>query len=489
MKIYNSLTRTKEEFKPLEEGKVKMYACGITVYDLSHIGHARQAIVYSMFAEYLRFRGYDVKYVRNYTDVDDKIIKRAQDRGIGALELSAEQIKEAEIDMANLHIKDADVKPKASENIQNIIDFVSSLIDKGYAYPTEYGDVYYIVRKFKDYGKLSGIKIDELLNGVRKEVEPGKKDPLDFALWKSAKPGEISWDSPGGKGRPGWHIECSAMALHELGEQIDIHGGGKDLIFPHHEDEIAQSEAYLGKEFAKVWSHCGLIKINGEKMSKSLGNSLTIRDALAKYNYEVIKYVFLQKHYTADIDISDSDFRLAEKHLHYFYDTLYRTSGLINRYKDESSNYLEGYNVDEIKDKFIEAMDDDFNTPIAISYLYDIFKYMNYIMKNVNRGNRVQTANTLSNIINSLKDVYGVIGLFGQEPETFIENIKNKYLNELNISKEEIEKQIQERKNAKENKDFDLADSIRDKLLAAGIVLNDTREGTTWTIRQLYSAE
>ena len=489
MKIYNSLTRTKEEFKPLEEGKVKMYACGITVYDLSHIGHARQAIVYSMFAEYLRFRGYDVKYVRNYTDVDDKIIKRAQDRGIGALELSAEQIKEAEIDMANLHIKDADVKPKASENIQNIIDFVSSLIDKGYAYPTEYGDVYYIVRKFKDYGKLSGIKIDELLNGVRKEVEPGKKDPLDFALWKSAKPGEISWDSPWGKGRPGWHIECSAMALHELGEQIDIHGGGKDLIFPHHEDEIAQSEAYLGKEFAKVWSHCGLIKINGEKMSKSLGNSLTIRDALAKYNYEVIKYVFLQKHYTADIDISDSDFRLAEKHLHYFYDTLYKTSGFSNRYKDESNNYLEGYNVYDIKDKFIEAMDDDFNTPIAISYLYDIFKYMNYIMKNVNKENRVQTANTLASMIKSLKEVYGVIGLFGQEPKLFIEEIKDKYLNELSITREKIEKLIQERKDAKTNKDFELADNIRNKLLESGIVLNDTREGTTWTIKQLYNVE
>ena len=489
MKIYNSLTRKKEKFKPLEDGKVKMYACGITVYDLSHIGHARQAIVYSMFAEYLRFRGYDVKYVRNYTDVDDKIIKRAQNRGIGALELSAEQIKEAEIDMANLHINDADVKPKASENIQNIIEFVKSLIEKGYAYSTEYGDVYYIVRKFKDYGKLSGIKIDELLNGVRKEVEPGKKDPLDFALWKSAKPGEISWDSPWGKGRPGWHIECSAMALHELGEQIDIHGGGKDLIFPHHEDEIAQSEAYLGKEFAKVWSHCGLIKINGEKMSKSLGNSLTIREALAKYNYEVIKYVFLQKHYTADIDISDSDFRLAEKHLHYFYDTLYKTSGFSNRYKDESNNYLEGYNVYDIKDKFIEAMDDDFNTPIAISYLYDIFKYMNYIMKNVNKENRVQTANTLASMIKSLKEVYGVIGLFGQEPKLFIEEIKDKYLNELSITREKIEKLIQERKDAKTNKDFELADNIRNKLLESGIVLNDTREGTTWTIKQLYNVE
>lgn len=489
MKIYNSLTRKKEEFKPLEEGKVKMYACGITVYDLSHIGHARQAIVYSMFAEYLRYRGYDVKYVRNYTDVDDKIIKRANEKGITALELSSSQIKEAEIDMANLHIKDADVKPKASENIQNIIDFVSTLIEKGYAYPTEYGDVYYIVRKFKDYGKLSGIKIDELLNGVRKDVEPGKNDPLDFALWKSAKPGEISWDSPWGKGRPGWHIECSAMALHELGEQIDIHGGGKDLIFPHHEDEIAQSEAYLGKEFAKVWSHCGLIKINGEKMSKSLGNSLTIRDALAKYNYEVIKYVFLQKHYTADIDISDSDFRLAEKHLHYFYDTLYRATGFSNRYKDDSNSYLEDYDSNSIKNKFIEAMDDDFNTPIAISYLYDMFKYVNFILKNVNKGNRVQTANTISSIISSLKDVYGVIGLFEQEPKVFVEEIKDKYLNELNINREEIEKLIQDRENLKNNKDYEAADRIRNELLDKGIVLNDTREGTTWTIRQLYSAE
>ena len=489
MKIYNSLTRKKEEFKPLEDGKVKMYACGITVYDLSHIGHARQAIVYSMFAEYLRYRGYEVKYVRNYTDVDDKIIKRANEKGITALELSSSQIKEAEIDMANLHIKDADVKPKASENIQNIIDFVSSLIEKGYAYPTEYGDVYYIVRKFKDYGKLSGIKIDELLNGVRKDVEPGKKDPLDFALWKSAKPGEISWDSPWGKGRPGWHIECSAMALHELGEQIDIHGGGKDLIFPHHEDEIAQSEAYLGKEFARVWSHCGLIKINGEKMSKSLGNSLTIRDALAKYNYEVIKYVFLQKHYTADIDILDSDFKLAEKHLHYFYDTLYRAQNIIDLVNVDNSDFIQDYVVGDIKEKFIEAMDDDFNTPVAISYLYDTFKYMNYIMKNVNKGNRVQTANTLDDIINSIKEVYGVIGLFEQNPESIIDELKDKYLIELNISKDYIEDKINERNIAKKEKDFSLADNIRDELHEKGIVLNDTREGTTWTIKQLYSAE
>ena len=489
MKIYNSLTRKKEDFKPLEEGKVKMYACGITVYDLSHIGHARQAIVYSMIAEYLRYRGYDVKYVRNYTDVDDKIIKRANDRGITALELSSEQIREAEIDMANLHIKDADVKPKASENIQNIINFVKSLIDKGYAYPTEKGDVYYIVRKFKDYGKLSGIKIDDLLNGVRKEVEEGKNDPLDFALWKAAKPGEISWDSPWGKGRPGWHIECSAMALNELGEQIDIHGGGKDLIFPHHEDEIAQSEAYLGKQFAKVWSHCGLIKINGEKMSKSLGNSLTIRDALVKYNYEVIKYVFLQKHYTADIDISDADFRLAEKHLHYFYDTISRANDYIKQFSDSTDNYLADYDREEIKNNFIEAMDDDFNTPIAISQLYDLFKYINFAMKNSNKGNRVQTANTINSIISYIKEVYGVIGLFEQEPNIFIIELKNKYVSELNITVEEINNKIEERKQAKSNKDFYLADKIREELQERGIILNDSRQGTTWTIRQLYSAE
>ena len=489
MKIYNSLTRKKEEFKPLEDGKVKMYACGITVYDLSHIGHARQAIVYSMIAEYLRYRGYEVKYVRNYTDVDDKIIKRANDRGITALELSSEQIREAEIDMANLHIKDADVKPKASENIQNIINFVKSLIEKGYAYPTQKGDVYYIVRKFKDYGKLSGIKIDDLLNGVRKDVEEGKNDPLDFALWKAAKPGEVSWNSPWGKGRPGWHIECSAMALNELGEQIDIHGGGKDLIFPHHEDEIAQSEAYLGKQFAKVWSHCGLIKINGEKMSKSLGNSLTIRDALAKYNYEVIKYVFLQKHYTADIDISDTDFRLAEKHLHYFYDTISRANEFIKQFTDGTDNYLADYDSQEIKNNFIEAMDDDFNTPIAISRLYDVFKYINLAMKNSNKGNRVQTANTLNSIINSIKEVYGVIGLFEQEADVFVNELKNKYVNELNITVDEINNKIEERKQAKINKDFELADRIREELQESGIVLNDSRNGTTWTIRQLYSAE
>ena len=268
MKIYNTMTGKKEDFIPIDGKNVKMYACGITVYDLSHIGHARQAIVYAMIVDYLRYRGYNVKYVRNYTDVDDKIINRANLLGKDALEFSKEQIEENEKDMANLHITDADKKTKASEYINDIIEFVEGLIEKGYAYSTPAGDVYYRVRKFNEYGKLSHRNIDELLNGVRVDVEEGKEDPLDFALWKSAKPGEIYWESPWGNGRPGWHIECSVMALKNLGETIDIHGGGRDLVFPHHENEIAQSEAMTGHCFAHYWSHCGLIKINGEKMSK-----------------------------------------------------------------------------------------------------------------------------------------------------------------------------------------------------------------------------
>lgn len=479
MKIYNSMTRKKEEFKPIEEGKVKMYACGITVYDLSHIGHARQAIVYSMIAEYLRFRGYEVKYVRNYTDVDDKIINRANLLNKDPLEFSKEQIKEAEIDMNNLHVKDADVKPKASENIDNIIKFVQGLIEKGYAYETPKGDVYYIVRSFKEYGKLSNRNIDELLNGVRKDVEEGKKDPLDFALWKSAKTGEISWNSPWGKGRPGWHIECSAMALNELGETIDIHGGGKDLIFPHHENEIAQSEALNGKTFAKYWSHCGLIKINGEKMSKSLGNSLTIRDALKKYDYEVIKYVFMQKHYTTDIDIVDNDFNIAQEHLYYFYNTLKKLKGN----KKNDVNKIDYKIINDFEDKFIQAMDDDFNTTIVISELFNIFKYINTQLGIINKENKVYIYSTLNKLVQKIKQLYNIIGLFTHDEDEYIENYKNKMIINLGISKDEIDKKINLRYEYKKNKDFENADKIRKELLDKGIVLNDTREGTVWSIK------
>ena len=397
MKITNSMTGKKEEFIPINKDEVKMYACGVTVYDLSHIGHARQAIVYAMMTDYFRYKGYKVTYVRNYTDVDDKIIKRANELGKNALEFSGEQILETEKDMEALHVTDADVKTKASGYIPQIIKFVENLIEKGDAYVTEKGDVYYSVKTFKEYGKLSHRKVDELRNGVRIEVEEGKKDPVDFALWKSAKLGEIYWESPWGKGRPGWHIECSAMILNTLGETIDIHGGGRDLLFPHHENEIAQSEALTGKKLANYWSHCGLIKINGEKMSKSLGNSLSIRDALKMYNYEVIKYVLLSKHYATDMDIHDSDYKIAEEHMYYFYSTIKKMNEFIMANAgDANGETLDNETLKNIVPKFIEVMDDDFNSALAISNLHIIFRDINNMMKTANKGNVLIVANTLA---------------------------------------------------------------------------------------------
>ena len=487
MKIYNSMTGRKEEFVPIDGNNVKMYACGITVYDLSHIGHARQAIVYAMITDYLRYRGYNVKYVRNYTDVDDKIIKRANELGKDALEFSREQIEETEKDMAELHITEADIKTKASEYIPQIIEFVDNLIKKGYAYSTQKGDVYYRVRDFRGYGKLSHRNVDDMQNGVRIELEEGKEDPLDFALWKSAKPGEISWKSPWGDGRPGWHIECSAMALNTLGETIDIHGGGRDLMFPHHENEIAQSEALTGKEFAHYWSHCGLIKINGEKMSKSLGNSLTIRDALKMYNYEVLKYVMLSKHYSSDMDILDEDYKLAEKHTYYFYNTISKMEKFIEMNNGtKNGEKLSDDIVDTIKEKFIESMDDDFNTSSAIANLHIIFKYVNNLLKTAKKDSRQKIANTLVQILDDTKEVYGILGFFKQVPEKFIKEMKQKYLRKINLDETFIEQEIEKRRDAKKNKDFETADAIRTKLDSEGIILNDTLEGTTWDIKELY---
>ncbi len=386
--------------------------------------------------------------------------------GKNALEFSKEQIVETEKDMKNLHITDADVKTKASEYINKIIEFVQKLIDNGHAYATDKGDVYFSVKTFPEYGKLSHRKVDEMLNGVRIELEEGKKDPVDFALWKSAKPGEIYWNSPWGNGRPGWHIECSAMALDTLGETIDIHGGGRDLLFPHHENEIAQSEALTGKMLAKYWTHCGLIKINGEKMSKSLGNSLTIRDALNMYNYEVIKYVMFCKHYASDMDILDSDFQLAENHMYYFYSTI--------------------KNMKE----FIAAMDDDFNTAVVIANLHIIFKYANNIMKSAKKDNKNIVANTLKKILEDINEVYsGVLGLFEQQPEEFISNMKQKYLKKLKIDVNYIKSEIEKRAIAKKEKNFETADSIRAKLEKYGIILNDTKDGTTWDFKALYKID
>lgn len=488
MKITNSMTGKKEEFIPINKNEVKMYACGVTVYDLSHIGHARQAIVYAMMTDYFRYKGYKVTYVRNYTDVDDKIIKRANELGKNALEFSQEQILETEKDMKALHVTEADIKTKASEYIPQIIKFVENLIEKGDAYATEKGDVYYSVKTFKEYGKLSHRKVDELRNGVRIEVEEGKKDPVDFALWKSAKPGEIHWESPWGKGRPGWHIECSAMILNTLGETIDIHGGGRDLLFPHHENEIAQSEALTGKKLANYWTHCGLIKINGEKMSKSLGNSLSIRDALKMYNYEVIKYVLLSKHYATDMDIHDSDYKIAEEHMYYFYTTIKKMNEFIMANAgDANGETLDNETLKNIVPKFIEVMDDDFNSALAISNLHIIFRDINNMMKTANKGNVQIVANTLAKALEDIKSVYKILGFFEQELDEFINKMREKYLNKLNINTNEIEEQINKRAEAKKNKDYETADAIRAELDKKGILLNDTKEGTTWDIKELYS--
>ena len=488
MKITNSMNGKKEEFIPLKEGEVKMYACGITVYDLSHIGHARQAIDYEMITEYLRYRGYNVTYVRNYTDVDDKIIKRANELGKNALEFSREQILETEKDMKALHVKNADIITKASEYIPQIIKFVEGLIEKGHAYVTKNGDVYFSVKTDKDYGKLSHRKVEELLNGVRIELDEEKEEPVDFALWKAAKPGEIFWESPWGKGRPGWHIECSAMALDTLGETIDIHGGGKDLRFPHHENEIAQSESLTGKPFAKYWTHCGLIKINGQKMSKSLGNSLTIREVLEKYNYEVIKHAILSKHYTSDIDFNDSDFQLSEGHMYYFYSTIKEMEEFIfNNKEGDTSEILKDEIPNTIISKFIEAMDDDFNTVLAIANLHIIFKYVNNIMKSAKKSNKHIVANTLEKVLKDLKSVYKILGFFEQEPEDFLAEIKEKYIKKLNIDVKDVENQISERAEAKKSKDFEKADAIRNELEEKGILVKDTREGTIWDLKTLYN--
>ena len=482
MKIYNSLTRKKEEFIPIEKDNVKMYACGITVYDDSHIGHARASITYDMICCYLRFLGYKVKYVRNYTDVDDKIIARANALNMNALDYSEDRIKADEEIFEKLGADFPDIKCKASENIDNIINFVSKLIEKGYAYPTEKGDVYFSVKKFKDYGKLSNINTDDLLNGVRKDVEEGKQDPLDFAVWKAAKPGEISWKSPWGEGRPGWHIECSCMVLHNLGETIDIHGGGKDLIFPHHENEIAQSEALTGKPLANYWIHNGLIKINGQKMSKSLGNSLTIKEALDLYNPEVVRYAIVSKSYSADIDLGESEFALAEKHLYYFYNTI----NAIDKFLANSTEMKEVANevADGIEAKFREAMDDDFNTPVAVAELFADFKYVNNLLKD-NKVPADEKAYILNKIKSEVVRCYNIIGLFKENVQGLIDDLRSKYISKLGLDVAEIEQKIADRANAKLEKNYEVADKIRSELDEKGIILNDSKDGTSWDIKEL----
>ena len=458
MKIYNTLTGKKQDFIPLIEGKVKMYACGITVSGEAHIGHAYQALIYDIIRKYLQKIGYDVTYARNYTDVDDKIIAKSKETGIPADIYAEQMIKNIDEQMSRLMVDEPTLWLKATQSIEDIIEFVSTLIEKGHAYPTEKGDVYFSVESFSSYGKLSHRNLEDAMNGVRIDNDEMKKNPLDFALWKSAKEGEISWQSPWGEGRPGWHIECSTMNRKAFGDQIDIHGGGRDLIFPHHENEIAQTEALTGKQFASYWIHNGLIKVNGQKMSKSLGNSLFLKDLLDKYSPETIKFALLQTNYRGDINVTDNLFPDAERHLYEFYKIIKSATDKFGK--------LDGENK-EIDHSFNKAMDDDFNTALAISNLFGLFKA---IKAKINANDVSALAD-----VNQIKKTYSLIGLFLTDESKFISDYENKQQTEK--LPENVLALAEQRVIARQNKDWALSDKLRDEIAELGYVIKDSKDG------------
>ena len=460
MKIYNSLTRRKEEFVPLEEGKVKMYACGITVSGEAHIGHAFQAMLYDIFRKFLEKQGYKVTYARNYTDVDDKIIARSKETGIPADKYAEMMIEKIDHVMREFDVDDPTLWLKATENIGNIISFVQALIASGHAYAADNGDVYFDVDTFPAYGQLSGRDKEDALDGVRVENDDSKRHPYDFALWKAAKPGEICWDSPWGKGRPGWHIECSAMNRAAFGDQIDIHGGGRDLIFPHHENEIAQSEALTGKRFAKYWTHNGLIKVNGQKMSKSLGNSLLLEDLLKQYSNEAVKFALLSTGYRGDINITDSLFPEAEAHLRRFYELIARAEEM---FPDEKGG------EESIDKRFDEAMSDDFNTALALSDLFGYFKEVSRLLAEHDPRAR--------RIVNQIRKTYSLLGLFKKDAKEYLA----KYGEKQEEVPEEVKAVAEERKAARANKDWAKSDELREKLKALGYAVKDSKDGYTLT--------
>ena len=456
MKIYNSLTRRKEEFVPLEGNKVRMYACGITVSGDAHIGHAYQALIYDIIRKYLVKKGFAVSYARNYTDVDDKIIARSNETGIPADRYAEMMIEKIDGEMRALQVDDPDIWLKATETIDGIEKFISALIEKGHAYSTPEGDVYFSVDSFPGYGKLSGRNLEDARESVRIENEENKRNPLDFALWKSAKPGEPHWTSPWGEGRPGWHIECSAMNLKAFGEQIDIHGGGRDLIFPHHENEIAQSEALTGKPFAKYWIHNGLIKVNGQKMSKSLGNSLLLSDLLDKYSSDALKFALLSGNYRNDINITDDLFPSAEAHLVRFYTLIDRAE---KAFPNETGKEA------EIDRRFDAAMEDDFNTALALSDLFGYFKEVARLLDaNDPKARR---------ITNQIRETYALLGLFKKDPAKYLAAYGEK---EADVPAE-VKAVAEERFAARKAKDWAKSDELREKLKSLGYAVKDSKDG------------
>ena len=465
MKIYNTLTRQKEEFVPVHPGKVGMYVCGPTVYNYIHIGNARPMIIFDTVRRYFEYKGYEVNYVSNFTDVDDKIIKKANEEGVTATEIAERYIKECKQDMEALNIKPATHQPRATEEIGGMIKMIQTLIEKGHAYEVD-GTVYFKTRSFKDYGKLSKKNIDDLEAGHREikvTGEEGKKDPLDFVLWKPKKEGEIAWDSPWGEGRPGWHIECSEMSKKYIGDTIDIHAGGEDLIFPHHENEIAQSEACNDEKFANYWMHNGFLNINNKKMSKSAGNFFTVREIGEKYPLQVIRFFMLSAHYRTPLNFSDTLVESAKTGL----DRILTAIDLCREMaaKEEAGSLSDAEKehfakVEALVKKFEDAMEDDFNTADAVSAIFEIVRESNSTVKDF-------SADYAKKVLKVLEDLCGVLGIETTKEEEILD--------------EEIEKLIEERQAARKNKDFARADEIRDQLLEQGIVLKDTREGVKWS--------
>jgi cysteinyl-tRNA synthetase len=461
LRIYNTLTRKVEEFQTLEPGKVKMYVCGVTVYNEAHIGHAMSALVFDIIRRYLEYRGYQVKHVMNFTDVDDKIIARANQLGEDPFALANRYIEDYRQNLRELNVLPATSNPRATQTMQQIQNMIQGLIDKGYAYVVPGGDVYFHVEKFAEYGKLSGRDLSEMIAGTRFDVDKNKRNPLDFALWKAAKPGEPSWDSPWGKGRPGWHIECSAMNLAELGEQIDIHGGGNDLVFPHHENEIAQSEAYTGKPFARYWIHNGMLQLGGEKMSKSLGNIVTIRKFLEEHEGDVMRMVVLNSSYRAPLTFTDEVVSNAEKNLERLRSGLRPATPKNGGLSPEAAAELVNQ-ANAARQAFTDAMDDDFNTPLALAALFELVRVINTARAAGATDEQLTPAQTV------LRELTSVLGL--RLEKTKRETAADPFIDLLLEIRSEMRKQ----------KNWAMADLIRNRLQELGVTVEDTKEGSSW---------
>ena len=485
MKIFNTQTRKKEDFTPVREGKIGIYVCGITAYDVCHVGHARSAVVFDVITRYLRYCGYEVTYVKNFTDVDDKIIDRARREKRGIAEIAETYIRAHDEDMDALGVVRPTVTPRATEHIDGMIRLVETLIGKGLAYAVD-GDIYYAVEKFPGYGKLSGRALEDMMAGARVDVNEKKRNPLDFALWKASKEGEPWWDSPWGHGRPGWHLECSVMSQRYLGDTFDIHGGGEDLIFPHHENEIAQSEGATGKPLARFWVHNGFVRVNSEKMSKSLGNFFTIRDILKQYDSEVLRIFLLTSHYRSPVDFSDAALAEARQGMDRFYSTLETLrEHLTGRQDIEATD--EGSRKDcaitdqlhTLRERFREAMDDDFNTARAIGFLFDTIRLLNTSL--TGKGAEASPA-VLEQTENVLREIGKVLGFFSEEPDVYLRRDREREAAKRGLILAEIETLIAERRAAREAKEWQRADEIRKGLAAQGVILKDTPIATTWKI-------